>query len=122
MPLIDKRNIKNAEISWPNPFHLKESEIMGDIEDLPMEIVTLALVETLLQRPYLEKPLVELSGNGLAGSFCWDESKDNDDDFWWRINKRDLDTFYERYTPNKLLERVKDVKNIHYKWGRKITI
>lgn len=122
MPLINKRNIKNADVPWPNPFRLKESELIGEIEDLPIEIVTLALVETILQRPYLEKPLEELSISGVKGAFTWDNAKDNDDDFWWMIDKRDLDAFYERYTPNKLLERVKDIKKIRYKWGRKITI
>ena len=122
MPLINKRNIKNADVSWPIPFRLKESELIGEIEDLPIEIVTLALVETILQRPYLEKPLEELSISGVKGAFTWDNAKDNDDDFWWMIDKRDLDDFYERYTPNKLLERVKDIKKIRYKWERKITI
>ena len=122
MPLINKRNIKNADVSWPNLFRLKESELIGDIEDLPIEIVTLALVETIRQRPYLEHPLSELRTTGLSSSFSWYKTIDDTDDFWSKINKRDFDVFYKRYTPSKLLDKVKEVKNIRYTWARKITI
>lgn len=122
MPLINKRNIKNADVSWPNPFLLKESEIVGAITGLPIEIVTLAIIEMIQQRPRLSNPLSELSKHGLKGSFSWYDTIDDEDDFWPRINERDLDVFYERYTPNKLIAKVKEVKNIDHKWGRKITI
>lgn len=122
MPLIDKRNIKNVEIPWPNPFRLKESEITGKVEGLPMEIVTLALTEMIRQRPHLKEPLEELRASGLNSSFSWYETSDDRDELWRKIHARDFDIFYERYTPSKLLERVKAVKNIHYKWERKITI
>lgn len=122
MPLIDKRNIKNAEIPWPNPFRLKESDIFGAIEGLPTEIITLALTEMIRQRPHLKNPLEELRSSGLNGSFSWYETSDDRDGLWRKIHARDFDIFYERYTPSKLLAKVKEVKNIDHKWERKITI
>lgn len=122
MPLINKRNVRHSSASWPNPFHLKESELIGAITGLPIEIVTLAIIEMIQQRPRLAKPLEELSKHGLKGAFSWYDTIDDEDDFWPRINERDFDIFYERYTPSKLLAKVKEVKNIDYTWERKITI
>lgn len=122
MPLIGRHNVKNSDIpGWPNPFHLKESELTQQINDIPLEIVTLAMIKMISQLPYLKDPLSRLRTNGVGGSFSWDHTKDGNK-FWDSIRRKDLDIFYQVYTPSKLLERVKDIKKIRYKWERKITI
>lgn len=111
MALIGRHNVKNATLSWPNPFKLKDSDAKDSLEEYPIEIITLAMIEIILQENSIERKdiLKYLQDNGLAGSFTWANTK-NDTFFWNDIRHNRFDTFYKTYTPESLKERIEEVR------------
>lgn len=108
MALINKRNIKNANVSWPNPYHLTKEDAKGKLEDVPLEIITLILKEMVLQGK--KDCLYKAQNLGISSNTIldWDRTKDGNK-FWsdiWYAERYDV--FYEKYTPHKLQERLKE--------------
>lgn len=104
--LISKNTIHRAHIKedWPNPYNLTKEDAKGKLEGWPLEIITLALLETKLIRDpsYTVKDLQE---RGVDCIFTWTKSKDGQD-FWNNINHKIFNDFYKVYTPEKLKERL----------------
>lgn len=105
MGLLDKKNIKNLENEWPNPYHLTEKDAKGRLDDWPLEIITLALYESILYRGKYN--LRDLQSTGVIGAFQWDSTVDGSN-FWKDIRDRKFDVFYKRYTPEKLKKRLEE--------------
>lgn len=105
---ITKKNIKNIKIGykWPNPFNIQEKDLVGDIKDYPMEIITLAMLETRLQRSKFT--LEHMTKSDISGAFSWVNSEDGFD-FWDGIcNCKDFSEFYKKYTPEYLRKRLEE--------------
>ena len=93
------------KLGWPNPYGLTEKDAKGEIDRWPLEIITLILHETYLARQNFS--LEDLQRQGLDCAFLWSESKDGID-FWESIRDERFDVFYDKYTPTKLKERLKE--------------
>lgn len=121
MALIGKNNIKNAFVPWPNPFCLKDSDAKGMLEGYPLEIITLAMIETILQDHTSNKDILRmLQENTITICFSWRITKDGVH-FWNGIRDNKFDVFYDKYTPNKLRDRIEEVRPLipYYKPKRK---
>jgi len=92
-------------LGWPNPYNLTEKDAKIKIKDWPLEIITLALHEIYLLRDNFD--LTSLQRYGLDYAFVWDKSKEGHD-FWKSIKNEKFDVFYDKYTPTKLKERLKE--------------
>lgn len=105
--LISKSTIHRAHVDtgWPNPYGLTEKDAKGRLEDWPLEIITLALYESILFRG--KYSLKDLQGAGIIGAFQWDLTLDGSN-FWRDIRDGKFDVFYNRYTPEKLKERLEE--------------
>jgi len=107
-------------LGWPNPFNIQESDITGKIEGVPIEIITLALIEYVLVSKQIEKPMKILQNDGIVGLFSWENSKDRHDfwsDIWYR--KR-YDVFYKKYTPKKLKDRFLEMVKLNPDYKSKL--
>ena len=110
MALIGKNNIRNADFPWPNPFDLKDSDAKGRISGYPTEVITLAMIEIMIQRvPTVKDALSLLRTNGAEGSFSWYNTKDGRY-FWDNMRNRHFDIFYQVYTPTSLKERIEEAR------------
>lgn len=110
MALIGRYNIGNASEGWPNPFGLNKSDAKGILKGYPTEIITLGMIETILQdKTGAKDVLKELQNDGFAGCFHWTITKDGND-FWNDIRHAHLDIFYKTYTPDLLKERIDEVR------------
>ena len=106
--LISKNTIYRAHVNidWPNPYHLTEKDAKDKLEDWPLEVITLALYETVLyRRNKYSDSLNLLQKRGVVYAFQWDESEDGSN-FWKDIHTRNFDVFYAKYTPEKLKEKL----------------
>ena len=107
-------------LGWPNPFNIQKSDITGKIEGVPIEIITLALIEYVLVSKQIEKPMKILQNDGIVGLFSWENSKDRHDfwsDIWYR--KR-YDVFYKKYTPKKLKDRFLEMVKLNPDYKSKL--
>ena len=97
---LDKINV------WPNPYNLTKKDQKGWLEKVPIEIITLMLKEIELQeREYFN--LENLQNGGIGAAFTWITTKDGHY-FWKCINDGDFNVFYDKYTPWKLKERLRE--------------
>ena len=97
---LDKLN------KWPNPYGLTKKDAKDRLKDIPLEIITLILKEMELQGK--TDCLYKAQNLGISSNlvFDWDKSKDGSR-FWtdiWYAERYDV--FYEKYTPQKLKERL----------------
>lgn len=121
MALIGKNNIRNADVPWPNPFDLKASDAIGMLEGYPTEVITLAMIETILQDHTAKKDILKmLQENTITICFSWSATRDGVH-FWHDIRYNRLDIFYKRYTPASLKERIEEVRPLipYYKPRKK---
>jgi len=109
--LISKSTIHRAHagIDWPNPYNLTKEDAKGSIEGWPLEIITLALKEEILQHPdrTIIKSLEVLQEYGVNGAMRWDETKDRFQ-FWDAIRYNHFNAFYNKYTPKLLRKRLEE--------------
>lgn len=108
MALIGRHNVKNSEITWPNPYHLTKEDAKGKLEDVPLEIITLILKEMELQGK--KDCLYKAQNLGISSNTIldWELTKDGIA-FWTDIwYKERYNIFYDKYTPSKLQERLKE--------------
>ena len=107
-------------LGWPNPFNIQESDITGKIEGIPIEIITLALIEYVLVSKQVKKPIKVLHDIGIIGLFGWNDSKDKHN-FWSDIvNRKKYDVFYEKYTPKKLKDRFLEMVKLYPDYKSKL--
>ena len=93
---------------WPNPYDLTEKDAIGKIKGYPLEIITLALYESLLFNGVdIQHLLQRLQKYGIIGEFDWSGTL-NGSGFWCEIDHNNFDVFYEIYTPKKLKERLEE--------------
>ena len=95
------------KLGWPNPYKLTKEDAIGEIDGWPLEIITLILHEIDIRRNIRDFDLTDLQRMGLDCAFVWDKSKDGQD-FWKSIRDERFDVFYDKYTPTKLKERLKE--------------
>lgn len=109
MALIDKNSIKYADISgWPNPYNLTEKDAKDRLEGYPLEIITLILKEMELQGRTNCLSRAQTVGISSSHVLDWDKTKDGPK-FWSDIRYMNrFDVFYDKYTPHKLQERIKE--------------
>lgn len=121
MALIGKNNIRNADVPWPNPFDLKDSDAIGMLEGYPTEVITLAMIEIILQDHTAKKDILKmLQENTITICFSWSATKDGRY-FWNNMRNRHFDIFYQVYTPALLKERIEEVRPLipYYKPRKK---
>lgn len=121
MALIGKNNIRHADIPWPNPFGLKNSDAKGMIDGYPTEVITLAMIESILQDHTAKKDILRmLQENTITICFSWSATKDGVH-FWNDIRDGRFDVFYKTYTSSSLKERIDEVRPLipYYKPKRK---
>ena len=107
-------------LGWPNPFNIKESDITGKIEGVPIEIITLALIEYVLISKQVKKPMEVLHDIGIVGLFSWENSKDRHE-FWSDIaNRKKYELFYKKYTPKKLKDRFLEMVKLNPDYKSKL--
>lgn len=109
MALIGRHNVKNTNIAgWPNPYNLTEEDAKGKLKGYPLEIITLILKEMVLQGRTDCLRNAQTYGISFSPVLEWNKTKDGPK-FWSDIRyKGRYDVFYEKYTPNKLQERLKE--------------
>ena len=106
MALITKDKRDWAYIGWPNPYNLSKKDQKGHLENVPLEIITLMLKETQLQKGD-EFTLKDLQIWDVDGAFQWDLTKDGHI-FWRKICNKDYQIFYDTYTPELLRKRLEE--------------
>ena len=102
--IIGRRGISMQQI-WPNPYGLTEKDAIEKIKGWPLEIITLALYETIKSKE--SQTIKNLQENGIFGTFAWISSCDGWK-FWNEIYNHRFDIFYKTYTPEKLKERIEN--------------
>ena len=108
--LISKNTIHRAHVNtdWPNPYNLTKEDAKGKLKGVSLEIITLILKEMELQGK--TDCLYKAQNLGITSNivFNWDKSKDGSK-FWSAIwYDKKYDVFYNRYTPDRLRERIKE--------------
>ena len=104
--LISKNTIHRAHVNigWPNPYGLTKKDAKGKIEGWPLEVITLALLEA--KRNIKSYTIKDLQDSGVSRMFSWDKTSDGWD-FWHEMDNERFSMFYDRYTPEKLKEKLK---------------
>ena len=108
MSFIKAKDLDKIKLDWPNPYHLTEEDAKGQLEDVPLEVITLILKEMVLQGR--TDCLKNAQDFGITSNTIldWEMTKDGIA-FWTDIwYKERYDVFYDKYTPRKLKERLEE--------------
>ena len=104
--LISKNTIHRAHVkeAWPNPYNLTKEDAKDHVKGWPLEVITLALLES--KKKIKSYTIKDLQNSGVSSMFSWDNTSDGWD-FWHEMDNERFNMFYDRYTPEKLKEKLK---------------
>lgn len=111
MSLINKSNIKKivkVTSKWPNPFNIKEDDLIGNIANMPIEIVTLILAYGRhFKGESYTLSILEIFG--LESAFPWSRTSEGTS-FWREINDGKYTIFYKTYGARTLKKKVEELE------------
>lgn len=91
--LINKKNITDID-TFDNKFGVSENDLIGEIKDLPLEILVYALEEMEYQTGKAD--LTMLQKHGILNSINWTESRDGRW-LWSKIYHGNYDEFFREH-------------------------
>lgn len=92
---INKDTIKNVSF---NKYNVTKKDLIGEIKNIPLEIIVLALEEQEKQQGKIDIRI--LQNKGILGAFTWSETEQGHK-FWDEIDSGNYDKFYKKYSNHK---------------------